>query len=182
MQKFLFCLLAYMIAVSGCTETVPDYTSAAEDSTSPWIDVYGDSTLDMSICITYSDGKVTATIAGYAHPDSINFIQDIQVSVSEFTQQDVPLLVCYGEFPGTTNGYIETYSYASVADTVITACSVLAADQIDYQITRTYIVAEDKLPETLELNYDVKTIYGNKVGKHVFRKYEKEYEQVMRFH
>ncbi len=168
--------------LAGCSVTVPDYTSAEEDNLSPWIDVYGDTMKDFAIYVTYSDGVVVASISGYAHPDSINVIEDIDVSITEFSDQDPTLMICYGVFPGTTNEYIESRDYSSVADSVVAGCDTLDGDQIDFQMTRTYSALQDKLPETLELNYEVKTIYGSKTGKHVFRKYEKEYEQVMRLH
>jgi hypothetical protein len=176
-----YCLL-FLLLVMGCTVTVPDYTSAEEDNGSPWIDVYGDTMKDFSIYVTYSDGKVVASISGYSHPDSMNFIDDINVSISEFSDQDVPLLVCYGSFPGTTNAYIETVSYRSVADSVSRGCDSLGGDMIDFQITRIYSVPEGQLPETLKLLYDVKTSFGNKNGKHSFKKVEREIEQSMRFH
>jgi|GEM_PF-3966558 hypothetical protein len=181
-------LLVLVISVStclwfsGCTVKVSDYTSAEEDNASPWIDVYGDTMKDFSIYITYSDGKAVASISGYAHPDSMNFLQDVSVSISEFSNQDVPLLVCYGSFPGTTNAYIESFSYTSVADSVSAACGSLDGDQVDFQITRTYEVDVNNLPERLTLAYDVHTKYGNKTGTHVFKLYEREVEQNIRIH
>lgn len=171
-----------IISFSSCTVKIPDYTSAEEDNGSPWIDLYGDTTKDMSVYINYSDGKVVASISGYAHPDSMDFIQDINVSIAEFSGQDVPLTVCYGTFPGTTNAYLETTSYSSIADSVSVACDSLSGDLVDFQVTRTYAVAADKLPETLELWYDVKTVYGSKSGKHSFKKIQREYEEVIRIH
>ena len=52
----------------------------------------------------------------------------------------------------------------------------------DEFIKPTVIIAEDQLPDSLELGFDVKTKYGNKSGKHSFKKILKEYEEVMRFH
>jgi hypothetical protein len=170
------------ICLSGCTHQVPDYTSAEEDNLSPWIDVYGDTMKDFAIYLNYSGGIISANLSGYAHPDSINFIEDINVSIAEFSNQDVPLMICYGLFPGTTNECVESYSYTTVADSVIAGCDSLDGDQVDFQFTRTYAVAEQDLPETLELNYTVKTVYGSKSGKHVFKKYQKEIEEVIRIH
>ena len=179
MKKFIPFLF---LLVSGCTVKVPDYRSAETGEGSPWIDVYGDTMKDLSVYITYSDGKIVASVSGYCHPDSVRFLQDVNVSISEFGDQDAPLLVCYGTFPGVTNEYLEAYSFRDVADSLAAGCDSLEGDRIDFQITRTYSVAEDKLPETLQLNYDVKTMFGNKTGAHSFRRYEKEVQETIRIH
>lgn len=179
MKKFIPFL--FLIA-SGCTVDVTDYTSAEEDSGSPWVDIYGDTTKDMSIYVTYAGGKVVASISGYTHPDSIGFIEDINVSISEFSEQDVPLLVCYGAFPGTTNYYLEAYSFGDIRDTLIADCDSLTGEKIDFQVTRTYSVGEEQLPENVTLTFDVKTIYGNKSGSHRFKKIVREVEQAIRIH
>lgn len=175
-----FLLLATLLF--SCTVKVPDYAESDTGESSPWVDVYGDTTKDMSVYINYANGTVTATIGGYSHPDSMGFIEDINVSINAFSEQNVPLMVIYGKFPGTDNLYLEANSYAEIADRIVAGCDSLAGDQIDYQISRTYSIAESELPESLELSYEVKTEKGNRSGKIVFSKIEREVEQSMRFH
>lgn len=175
-------ILAVMCCVSSCTVEVPDYVSAETGESSHWINIYGDTTEDISVYATYSQGHVYASLGLYSAPDSIGFIEDINVSIPQFNDQDSGLTFTYGEFPGSLKQYTHGTNYARVRDTILADCDSLKFDMLSFSAQRTYSVSEENLPDTIEVWYEVKTSKGNASGKIQLKKTVREYEEAMRLH
>lgn len=179
----IYCLvLLAVLTITSCTKTVPDYSSAQTGELSPWIDLYGDTTKDMSVSITYSDGKVVASFSGYSSRDSMNFLQDIDVSIAELDSLETELQFCFGPFPGTQKVCHSNAEFTVMSREINMECDTMNCDQIHFAATRTYSIAENDLPDLLSLRYSVKTIFGTGTGGHPFLKVEREVEETMRIH
>lgn len=180
MNYFYFFLL--LIVFTACTVTVPDYVSEETGESSVWQDFDNDTIKDFSVYISYSQDQVAASISLYADPDSIGMLEEINVAIKEFGDQDSEITFTYGEFPGSLKEYRYGVNYGQVRDSVIADCDSMNFDQISFNAQKLYNVSEQSLPETLELWYDIKTTNGNASGTVIFKKTEREYEQVMRLH
>lgn len=179
MKKFIPFLF---LMVSGCTVEVPDYVSAETGESSHWIDSWGDTEKDFSIWVTYSSDKVLASVTMYQDPTKMDSILDLDVFITEFSDQDAGLSFTYGQFPGSLKIYRYGHTYAEIRDSVIQDCDSLPFNQIDFNCQKVYSVSQDSLPETLEVWYNVKTTQGIANGKVQFRKIIREEEQTLRIH
>jgi hypothetical protein len=179
--------MRYLIAVAvvwfaGCTAKVPDYVSATDGESTRWVRTFDDSTENIGIYVHYENGKISACMTCYASPDSIDFIKDLNISINDYSKQDVLMSFTYGEFPGTTKKYSEAAFYPAVRDSIIADCRAMSGEQVSFLASRTYSVTETELPETLEVWYSVTTAGGHRAGRAEFKKIEREHEEVMRFH
>ncbi|HTF04101.1 MAG TPA: hypothetical protein VK826_08745 [Bacteroidia bacterium] len=178
--------MRYLIAVAvvlicGCTAKVPAYEGEGGEST-VWVNLYGDTTKDMCFFINYENGQVVPTIAFYQHPDSMKFLQQITVFIEDYRAQDSVMQFVYGEFPGTAKFVDEASTYASVRDTVIKNSAGMDSSRLSFHAERRYVVSAQKLPDVLNLTYEVTTASGKVSGVVAFRKTERTVEQPMRFH
>lgn len=172
------------IFLMSCTVTVPDYVSSLTQESTFWTTINQDSTLpEIGLFTHYDNGKLVANLTCYVHPDSIAYIQNVNVTVSEFETGHIPLYLTYGEFPGTTKFYQQGADYVEMRDLVINECDVLACQQINFIASRSYTVIEEELPEVIHLMYTITTAkWGESSGSLQFTKATREYQETMRFH
>jgi hypothetical protein len=180
-MKYLIAIF-HLFVFAGCTVEVPDYVSAESGESSQWINGYGDTTEDFSVHVVYSQGLVYASVAMYQDPAKMDSILDVNVSIKEFSEENSEITFTYGQFPGSLKEYRYGVNYAAVRDSVIMDCDSMRFDQISFNTQKGYSVAEENLPETIELWYTVTTTTGKASGTVQFKKIIREQEQTMRIH
>jgi hypothetical protein len=126
--------------------------------------------LSLNMAYFRSDRKIHVTATGTMDPDSIYFLEDVNLTIDGFQEVNSHLDFAAG---GTIDKKVKINnmsSYRALTDSIIAACSLLDTASIEYSITRTYEQVRGKhlLPDTLSLKYDIQTMYGNVSGSRKF--------------